>query len=57
MQEFSIYHLLATIACIALFVWLRIRLFGRLDASPSERQEPAPAAANEAPAQQASISS
>lgn len=31
MQEFTLYHLLATVACIALFVWLRIRLFGKLN--------------------------
>ena len=31
MQDFTIYHVLATVACIALFVWLRIRLFGKLN--------------------------
>lgn len=36
MQDFTIYHLLATIACIALFVWLRIRLFGKLNTPAAE---------------------
>lgn len=36
MQDFSIYHLLATAACIALFIWLRIRLFGRLNNPEAE---------------------
>ncbi len=31
MHDFTLYHLLATVACIALFVWLRIRLFGKLN--------------------------
>lgn len=57
MQDFSIYHVLATVACIALFIWLRIRLFGRLDAAPLERRDESPAASAEAPAQQTSISS
>ena len=35
MQDFSIYYLLATVACIALAVWLRIRLFGKLNAPDS----------------------
>jgi hypothetical protein len=35
MQDFSIVYLLATVACIALAVWLRIRLFGKLSAPNS----------------------
>ena len=37
MQDFSIYYLLATVACIALAVWLRIRLFGKLHAPDGTR--------------------
>ena len=35
MQDFTIVHLLATVACIALAVWLRVRLFGKLKAPDS----------------------
>ena len=31
MQDFSLFYVLATLACIALAVWLRVRLFGKLD--------------------------
>lgn len=49
MHDFTLYHLLATVACIALFVWLRIRLFGKLNnpaADPGAAfQDAAPVAA------------
>ena len=41
MQDFSVYYFLATVACIALAVWLRIRLFGNLDSDDSARMTPA----------------
>jgi hypothetical protein len=57
MQEFSIYHVLATVACIALFIWLRIRLFGGLDSAPADRQDTTAASTADASAQQPSTSS
>ena len=31
MQDFSLVYVLATLACVALAVWLRVRLFGKLN--------------------------
>ncbi len=31
MHDFSMFHLIATAACIVLAIWLRIRLFGKLE--------------------------
>ncbi len=31
MHDFTMFHLIATAACIVLAIWLRIRLFGKLE--------------------------
>ncbi len=33
MHDFSMFHLIATAACIVLAIWLRIRLFGKLEST------------------------
>ena len=48
MHDFSLFYVLATFVCIALAVWLRVRLFGRLDtevdagATPAGAEAPLP---------------
>ena len=53
MQDFSLFYVLATLACIALAVWLRVRLFGKLDTGFDAAATPA---ATEAQAPQQHIS-
>ena len=54
MQEFSWYYVLATVCCIAMAIWLRVRLFGSLHSEGAESAAPQVA---DAPEQQLPISS